>query len=384
MNSLLRTLSGLFLAALLPGCTPADQVPVTRAPPAPAPPASWEPVLREPYNARGRAAVLAEVQRRLVLPFGTPVPAPDSRVVVRFEVGGGMVKKQWIVCSLNQVADSATLDAVHQLWFNNGPGYYEPSEYYTLVVPAPGAASAEQRREATTRYQQTAVRLPGEADTTFVRRVLPISADLLGEYDDQLQALPWRPSPYGQQLVFTQRVSDPNNRNGGYGWYNTDLFVLDPYAPYTYAVQQFHLYNEGDLNSQSVAPFVADVNHDGHPDLVTLITYSQSVSGGEGMPGGHINYYRVQVWRTAGLDAAGRPRYRKDETPYPYLEYRQNDNSDNYPPEEYTPATVRRLLARHWRRVAKARRPLVPPASPVDTTQKAESISPSEGDSGHK
>jgi hypothetical protein len=73
-------------------------------------------VLREPYNASDRAAVLAEVQRRVVLPFDTPVPAPDSRVVVGFEVGG-MVKKQWLVRGLSRAADSAVLAAVQQLWF---------------------------------------------------------------------------------------------------------------------------------------------------------------------------------------------------------------------------------------------------------------------------
>ncbi|MGI4866657.1 MAG: hypothetical protein ACRYFZ_22235 [Janthinobacterium lividum] len=372
----------LALAALLPACTPADKAPAT-VPPAPEPPAEWVPVLQEPYGATGRAAVLAEVQRRLVLPFGTPLPAPGSRVVVRFEVGGGMVKNQWIVRGLSHTADSAVLAAVHQLWFNNGPGYYRPSVYYTLEVPAPGAASAAQRREATTRYQRTAVRLPGETDSTFVRRVLPLSTDLLGEYNDELHALAWRPSPYGRQLVFARRALDPTVANGSYGWYDTDLFVLDPYAPGTYAVQQFHLNNIGDLSDQSVTPFVADVNHDGHPDLVTLVTYSQSVSGGEGMPPGHYNYYRVQVWRTAGLDAAGRPRYRQDETPYPYLEYRQDETPGPHP-EEFTPATVRRLLARHWRQVARARRPPVPPhpAAPADTTKKAGAASPQESGPG--
>lgn len=101
------------------------QGPVTLAPPAPAPYAEWEPVLREPYNASGHAAVLAEVKRRVVLPFDTPVPAPGSRIVVGFEVGGGMVKKWWLVRGMSRVADSAVLAAVHQLWFNNGPGYYE-------------------------------------------------------------------------------------------------------------------------------------------------------------------------------------------------------------------------------------------------------------------
>lgn len=362
----------LGAAVLLPACHSAPDKAPAAAAPAPTPEPEWVPVLREPYNATGRAAVLAEVQRRVVLPFGTPVPAPGSQVVVGFEVGGGMVKNQWLVRGLNHTADSAVLAAVHLLWFNNGPGYYEPPVRYTLAVPAPGAAGAAQRTEATTRYQGTAVRLPGEADTTFVQRVLPVSYSSL-DYSD-LQALAWRPSAYGRQLVFTQLVPDPENTNAGYGWYHNNLFVFDPYAPGTYAVHQFHLYNRGDLNSQSVTPFVADVNHDGHPDLVALITYSQSEDGG------HFNYYRVEVWRTAGLDAAGRPRYLADETPYPYLEYEQDNTHGPYP-GEFTPATVRRLLARHWRQVARRHRPLPRPAAP-NTAQKAGAASPSESGPG--
>ena len=157
------------------------------------------------------------------------------------------------------------------------------------------------------------------------------------------------------------------------GWSSTDVFVLDPFGPRTYAVQQFHLYNMGDLPSQSVAPFVADVNGDGHPDLVTLITYTQSVEGG------HMNYYRVQVWRTAAPDDAGRPQYREDETPYPYLEYRQDETPGPHP-EEFTPATVRRLLARHQRRLLQRRRPV---ASLPDTIKKAGATFPQESDPGY-
>jgi hypothetical protein len=216
---------------------------------------------------------------------------------------------------------------------------------YTLVVPAPGAASAAQRREATTRWQRTAVRLPGEADTTFVQRVLPISYPLPASYGD-LQALACRPSPYGRQLVFTRSVLSPTMSYSSYGWRNTEVFVLDPYQPHTYAVQRFFLGNIGDLPDQSVAPFVADVNADGHPDLVALITYSQSEDGG------HMNYYRVEVWHTNKLDKAGRPRYRLDETSYPYLEYRQDETPGPYP-GEFTPATVRRALARHRRQLRR-------------------------------
>lgn len=367
---LLATLLLLSTTALLSGCDSPDKAPLTAAPPTP-PPAEWEPILEEPYGASGRAAVLAEVQRNLVLPLGTPVPPPGSQVVVGFEVGGGMVKKQWIVRSLNQVADSAVLAAVSRLYFKNGPGYNEPSVTYTLVVPAPGAASAAQRREATTRWQRTAVRLPGEADTTFVKRVLPVSY-WSTDYGN-LQALTCRPSPYGQQLAFTKSVIDPNVAYGSYGWRDTEVFILDPYQPHTYAVQRFYLDNGGDLPDQSVSPFAADVNADGHPDLVALITYSQSEDGG------HLNYYRVEVWHTSGLGEDGRPRYRQDETPYPYLEYRQDETPGPYP-EEFTPATVLRALARHRRRLSRSAAQPRGKAAAIQHAGKTEDAVPLKGD----
>jgi hypothetical protein len=377
----------LLGAALLPGCRPAADktAAAAAAPPAPVP-AAWVPVLQEPYRASGWPAVRAQVQARLVLPLGTPLPADTSRVVVHFMLAGGRVSNEQLVRGLSPGVDSATLAAVHLLRFENGPGYNEPPLPCTLTVLAPGAASAAQRAEATTRWQRMAVRRPGEADTTFVRRVLPLSYSST-EYGD-LQALAWRPGPYGRQLVFTQRVRDPAQATGSYGWYDTDLFVLDPYAPRTYAVQQFHLGNMGDLPDQSVTPFVADVNADGRPDLVALITYSQSEAW-EADDGntynGHFNYYRVQVWRTAGLDKAGRPRYREDKTPYPYLEYRQDETPGPYP-DEFTPATVRRLLARHRRQVRQRHRAtaIVPPAdsAAAETTKKAGAASPQKDDPG--
>lgn len=139
----------LAVAALFSGCASPEKAPATNAlTPLPPPVAEWEPILETPYGASGWAAVIAEVQRNLVLPLGTPVPAPDSRVVVRFEVRQGMVEKAWVLHSMTHVTDSAVLAAVNMLNFTNGPGSNGPP-FYTLVVSAPGAASAAQRREAT-------------------------------------------------------------------------------------------------------------------------------------------------------------------------------------------------------------------------------------------
>ena len=358
----------LLAAPLLPGCTP-DKGPATAAPPiavALAPPPAE--ILPELYGGGGQAGVLKEVQQRIVLPFGTPLPAASSRVVVRFEVSNlGSVEEAHIVRGLSPVVDSAVLAAVRQLSFHTSS-----SASYPLTVPAPGAASPAQRREATTRWQRTAVRRPGEADTAFVRRVLPISY-FSGDIDD-LQALVWRPSRYGRQLVFTSSVIDPVGPIRG--WQTVDMFVLDPYQENTYAVQRMHFGNMGDVPGQSAQPFLADVNGDGRPDLVVLLTYDQSADGG-----GHMSYYRVEVWHTAGLDKAGRPRYREDETPYPYLEYRQDETPGPHP-DKFTPATVRRLLARHRRQLRQRVSAPLPDSAVTDTTKKARATSPQESGPG--
>jgi hypothetical protein len=376
----------LLAAPLVPGCTP-DKAPATAPPAAPAtvarPPAEDFPELFD--GGSGRAAVLKAVQVLIALPFGTPVPADTSQVVVCFEINSyGSVREAQIVRGLSPAVDNAVLAAVRLLDFHKPGDYVHSPKSHILSIAAIGSASPAQRRETTTRWQRTARRLPGEADTTFVRRVLPLSYS--STRAGGLQALNWRPGPYGPQLVFTQSVLDPDGPLTG--WHNTDLFVLDPFGPRTYAVQQFHLYDWGDVSGQSVAPFVADVNGDGSPDLVTLITYTRSEDwkADDGNTySGHFDYYRVQVWRTAGLDKAGRPRYREDKTPYPYLEYRQDETPGPYP-QEFTPATVRRLLARHQRQLRQGRRlaAVAPPpdSAATDTTKKAGAASPQEGDPG--
>ncbi|WP_460499964.1 energy transducer TonB, partial [Hymenobacter agri] len=94
------------------------------------------------------------VQARIVLPFGTPVPADTSRVVVRLVVGTlGEVADAKMVRGISPAVDEAVLNALHDnLSFRptQRNGRYEQTPY-TLVIPAPGAASAAQRREATTR-----------------------------------------------------------------------------------------------------------------------------------------------------------------------------------------------------------------------------------------
>jgi hypothetical protein len=186
-----------------------------------------------------------------------------------------------------------------------------------------------QRREATTLKQHTAVRLAGEADTTFVQRVLPRS---YAGHDNHLFVYAWRPSHYGRQLFFSRRSED------GYG--GTDLFILDPYQPATYAVQVLKLDNGGDLDNHLAAVFFADVNHDSRLELLALVTDYVSEYDKESGMRGHTNHYHTHVWRYGRLGSDGQPHYWLDATPRRYL--------DELP----TAAAVRRALAAHQRREA--------------------------------
>ncbi|HEX8658580.1 MAG TPA: energy transducer TonB, partial [Hymenobacter sp.] len=244
----------------------------------------------------GEAAVLAAVQQAIVLPWGAPVPAPSSRVVVRFIVGTvGEVAEEKIVQGLGPAVDEAVLAAVRAL-----PRFrpvQRAGKYvrvpYVLAIAALGVATPAQRREADTRGRQTAQRLPGEADSTFVRRVLPLS------YADNLLAYAWRPGAYGKQLFFSQRGGEDNQ--GG-----TDLYVLDPYRPGTYAVQVLPIETMGDLTDLA-AFFFADATRDGRPDLLALAECSLREAfevDGERMTG-RANHYETRVWQYAGVDKAG-------------------------------------------------------------------------------
>jgi hypothetical protein len=180
------------------------------------------------------------------------------------------------------------------------------------------------RREATTLKRHTAVRLPDEADTTFVQRVLPHA---YAGHDTHLLVYAWRPSHYGRQLFFSRRSDD------GYG--GTDLFILDPYQPATYTVQVLKLDNGGDLDNYLAAVFFADVNHDSQLELLALVTDYVSEDDKESGARGHANHYHTDVWRYGRSGPDGRPHYWQDAAPRRYL--------DELP----TAAAVRRALGTH-------------------------------------
>jgi hypothetical protein len=177
--------------------------------------------------------------------------------------------------------------------------------------------------------QHTAVGLAGETDTTFVQRVLPRS---YAGHDNRLLAYAWRPSRYGRQLFFSRRSED------GYG--GTDLFLLDPYQPATYAVQVLKLDNGGDLDNHLDAVFFADVNRDGRLELLVLTEDYVSEYDKESGMRGHATHYHTTVWRYGHIGSEGRPHYWQDAAPRRYL--------DELP----TAAAVRRALATHQRQEA--------------------------------
>lgn len=171
--------------------------------------------------------------------------------------------------------------------------------------------SAALRRETQTRQSGIAQRQPGEADTTFLRRVLPVSFPA----SDDLLAYTWRPSSFGKQLFFT--VSGPDGNE-----YGRELFVLDPFRANTYAVQVFNLESMGDATTVA-ALFFADVDQNGQRELLALLACNLREPAFKDKYGtqyyGRETSYETHVFRYSGLDSAGRPQYREDSTPRPYL-----------------------------------------------------------------
>jgi hypothetical protein len=192
---------------------------------------------------------------------------------------------------------------------------------------APLRQSEAKRLEAQTRKQGLARRRPGETDAQFVRRVLPLALAETGH----LMKYAWRPGAFGKQLFVATRGQGDNE-------YGTDLLVLDPYRPNTYALRILTLGTMGDLtNLESL--FFADADHDGRPELLALKECSLRDIGFTDKHGqssyGHFSHYATDIFRLAGPDRAGRPRYLPDTTARAYLD------------ELATAAAVRRALARH-------------------------------------
>jgi hypothetical protein len=181
----------------------------------------------------------------------------------------------------------------------------------TAAAPAWGQAKGDpaEGTEAQTLARGVALRRPGEADSAFLRRVLPVSYSASGHR----VAYAWRPSAFGKQLLFVVKGD-----NGP----ETALFILDPYQPTTYAVQRLDVVINGgcDLASSLEAIFFADINHDGQKELLALgFCYAQEQSEDKDDNGrimvGHVERQGTVVYCYAGPDGRGRPRYEKTFTP---------------------------------------------------------------------
>ncbi len=288
-------------------------------------------------------AITEAIQQRLVLPPGTII-GDRKRVFVGFTVGKqGQIEEAHLVQTPRPELDAAVLAAVRQLP-TLVPGRQEgqpvrvsftiPLVLVSTPAAADPAAESAEHRESQTRQQAVALRQPGEADTTFLRRVLPISYP----QSSDLLAATWRPSQFGKQLFF----SVPGQGDAEYG---SDLFMLDPYQAGQYAVQVFTIPTQGDF-TQLHSLFFADVNHDGQKELLAISRCSlrEEIKVGRGQRmTGRFPHYQTLVFQYTGLNGAGRPQYQD----YP-------GNTD-YLDELATAAEVRQALARHQSRLPAAR-----------------------------
>lgn len=199
----------------------------------------------------------------------------------------------------------------------------------TAVTTKPNSRSIE----AQTLKKGIAQRLHGESDTSFLRRVLPVSYP--SAYNSLVISYAWRATPFGKQLFFSRT-------NGGDNEYDLFLFILDPFQAGTYAVQAFDMGNMGDLTTVA-ALFFADVGQDGQKELLALneCDLKETVKGDNGdRLFAHVPHYETYVFRYVGLGSDGHPRYREDKTPRSYL--------DELP----TAAAVRQAIVIHQKRAA--------------------------------
>ncbi|MBX0289601.1 energy transducer TonB [Hymenobacter sp. HSC-4F20] len=295
-----------------------------------------EEMPRLPYIGASTEALQNAVQQRLVFPRGTMLPA-DKRVFVDFTVEkDGKVTQLKILKSADPSLDAVVLNAVRQLpTFIPGKQNAQPVRV-TLTLPLtlvmnpwdPTMDATALRTEAQTCQSGIARRQPGEADTTFLQRVLPVSF-YLGR---KPIIYAWRSSAFGKQLVFSAN---------GYGdnAINLFLFVLDPYQNDTYAVHSFNMESMGDLTTEE-AIFFADVDQDGQKELLVLneCSLKETLQDDDGNElHGRVAHYETRVFQYQGLSNAGRPQYREDPTPRDYLN------------ELPTAAAVRQALVRHQR-----------------------------------
>jgi len=280
----------------------------------------------------GPEATKLAIEAGIRWPLG--VPRPEGRVVVRFTIEPtGAIDSLRIEQGLGAEANAAVLAAVRRLpAFQPGRQGGKPVRVaYTLGValPEPLPLSSAPARDAQTRRQGMAQRRPGEADSTFVRRVLPVASAQASD----LLAYPWRPSAFGKQLFFSVKGEEGD----------VSLFVLDPYQENTYAVQVLPLTSQGDITTLE-ALFFADANHDGRKELLALSSCSlreRVKVDGQWMTAHHTHYV-TDNWQYLAPTENGLPQYERGPE-------RPDLN------ELETAAAVRRALAAPPRHLAAAK-----------------------------
>lgn len=301
------------------------------------------------------AAMAAAMQARLVLPPGYVLTADRPVYIVDVEVGAdGRLRHpdlQWH--KITPAVDSVMANALRtmpplvparlhgrpvRVRLSVDPPLVGRGPYRSPPPPRPEEPepdAAAERREAETIRRGRAQRRPGETTGAFVRRVLPLAYFRAGwnaEHGRRFLTNAWRPGAFGEQLFLIDL--SPGEQPA-----NTTLLVLDPYQPSSYAVQRLHLSSiEGEPTSVA-AIFFADANHDGRQELLVLLECDLRDVLNVDKRGrrfyGHVAHYQTQVFQYLGPGPDGRPRYREDRTPRPYL--------DELP----TAAAVRQALARH-------------------------------------
>ncbi|MBC6613210.1 hypothetical protein H8B15_19975 [Hymenobacter sp. BT507] len=304
----------------------------------PTPPPGEDPIYAEveqmPTFANGEA-ILPRLRREalshFILPDNEHLP-PHSRIVVVLVVDkDGHVRGYRVEEHISPTIDVALTAGLGNLQ-KLVPGQHQgrPVRVALRLILEPTGANAPlrqteaERLEAHTRQQGLAQRRPGETDAHFLRRVLPLSLAAT----DHLLTYAWRPSTFGKQLFLATRGQGENV-------YGTDLLVLDPYRPNTYALQILALGDMGDLtNLESL--FFVDVDHDGRLELLALKECSlKDVAWTDKHGYGHAPHYATDVFRLAGTDRTGRPQYRQDTMARPYLD------------ELSTAAEVRQVLRKY-------------------------------------
>ncbi|MBF9144268.1 hypothetical protein [Hymenobacter properus] len=166
-------------------------------------------------------------------------------------------------------------------------------------LPGPPVAPPAPPRQTQPQLPGDCQRQPGEADSAFVRRVLPQAY----AQSHDLLAYAWRPSAFGKQLFFSVHGEEGNE-------YGTHLYVLDPYQENTYAVQILPVMQADDTYLSAI--FFDDANRDGHKDLLVLSNYSllDQVIDVEGQRMyGRSTHHHTDIWQYRGPDKAGRPQY---------------------------------------------------------------------------